>query len=416
VYRNGRFFDQSGKGYGVTAPSRARRSFLLGNLVKVYMRNFRLIFCLLVFGMLCSGQLLGAESQAGDRHTTTDWDLKPSLKYDTLCLMNALSGDPYYLHYYQAEFDHFNPLFTPAERASFQQLKAIIKDGEGSIISAKLALYFSVTQDETLEQMIQTTQDSAHMRSALMETTYWSPEGWAAYEKARPHLEDSLKALQRVGFPQYWETNARPRIEKRIAELNQTMPGYNVIPAIEDKLGKPLPSNRITIYLLAYSEPHGIKITGTRFITHVSYPFRIVLHNAVHEMMHPPYDKNDPAVASAIEQLGRDALIRDKVENHNKSFGYNFVPGYVEEDSVQALEEIVCEQFGVERNSQEYWKAQDDGIHVLAVAIYVDYKRALHDSKTAIPYSQWLVKAVRNGDLQGTKLAETNQKFFAASR
>jgi len=106
-------------------------------------------------------------------------------------------------------------------------------------------------------------------------------------------------------------------------------------------------------------------------------------------------------------------MVRNKVENHNKSFGYNSVSGYVEEDSVQALEEIVCEQFGIERNSQEYWKAQDDGMHVLAVAIYVRYKQALHDSKTAIPYPQWFAKAAHDGDLQGQKLAETTKAFFA---
>jgi hypothetical protein len=44
---------------------------------------------------------------------TTDWQLKPSLKYDALCLLNALSGDPYYLKYYQAEYDHFQGLFSP---------------------------------------------------------------------------------------------------------------------------------------------------------------------------------------------------------------------------------------------------------------------------------------------------------------
>jgi uncharacterized protein YcaQ len=132
--------------------------------------------------------------------------------------MNALSGDPYYLHYYQAEFDHFNPLFTPAEQESFQHLKTIIKNGDGDIISAKLSLYFSATQDETLEQMIQTTRDSSRMRAALMETPYWSANGWAVYEKARPHLESALKALQRVGFAQYWDSNARRQIEKRIVE------------------------------------------------------------------------------------------------------------------------------------------------------------------------------------------------------
>jgi hypothetical protein len=379
------------------------------------MRTSRWISSLAVFLFLCNGYAFSQSSQPSDRHSTTDWALKPSLKYDSLCLINALTGDPYYLRYHQAEYDHFNPLFTPDERENLRQLKAIIKDEAGGIISATLSLYFSAVNDESIEQMIQTTRDSSLMRDALMKTTYWSASGWATYENARPHLEIVLKALQRVGFPQYWEANAKPRIEKRIVELSDALAQYNVVPAIEDKLGHPLSSNRITVYLLTYSEPHGIKITGTQFITHVSYPFRIVLHNAVHEMMHPPYDKNYPAISAAIEQLGQDPSIRDKVENHNKAFGYNSAPGYVEEDSVQALEQIVCDELGVTRNSRQYWKAQDDGIHILAVAIYVQYKQALQEIKAPIPFPQWFVKAVREGDLQGSKLAETTKQFFAAS-
>ena len=71
---------------------------------------------------------------------STNWQLEPSLKYDTLCLLNVLSGDPYYLHYYQAEYDRFHPLLTLEEQAAFVQLKHKIKDEGHEIVSAKLAL------------------------------------------------------------------------------------------------------------------------------------------------------------------------------------------------------------------------------------------------------------------------------------
>ena len=92
----------------------------------------------------------------------------------------------------------------------------------------------------------------------------------------------------------YWAANARSKIEKRIRELAPELPKYDVIPVIESYLGFSLHSHTITVYLLAYSEPHGIRITGLRFLTHVSYPFGIVLHNAIHEPMHPPYHSDDP--------------------------------------------------------------------------------------------------------------------------
>lgn len=366
-------------------------------------------FFLLIVAAGARAQTPGTAQTA--MHTTTDWQIKPSLKYDVLCLLNALSGDPYYLHYYQAEYDHFHPLFTPDEQMAFEQLKRIIKDEGGGIISANLALYFSTVDDETLPEMIATAHDSSTMQAALKKTTYWSESAWKKYEDARPAIEAALQALNRVGFSKYWTQSARPAIEKRIAEISSDLPKYNIIPAIEKYLGFPLPSSTVTVYLLAYSEPHGIRITGLRFLTHRTYPFNIVLHNAIHESMHPPYNTRDPEIIQAIDLLGSDPLVADKVSHHNRSFGYNSTAGYIEEDSVQALEEIISEEFGVGRDPRKFWKQQDDGMHVLAAATYAQYKKALMQAPE--PYSRWFVRVVKNGDLRGEKLKNTVDEFFA---
>ena len=362
------------------------------------------------------GTLIGITSfsflQAQSR-TVTDWELKPSLKYDTLCVLNTLSGDPYYLKYYQAEYDHFHPLFKPEEQTAFVQLKKIIKDDGHEIISAKLALYFSVVNDETLPQMIATAHDSSQMKAALRQTSYWDEDSWGNYEAARPSLEVALRALDRIGFPAYWNEKARPVAEKRIAELAPELPKYDILPVIESYLGFSLPSHTITVYLLNYSEPHGIRITGLRFLTHVSYPFKIVLHNAIHESMHPPYHADEAKVARAIELLGQDPTVADKVQHHNPSFGYNTAAGYIEEDSVQALEEIVSEEFGVGHNACKYWREQDDGMHVLAVALYEGYGQAVATHPR--PYSQWFTQAVEKGQLRGSALKATIQTFFSSS-
>ncbi len=340
------------------------------------------------------------QAETGSLHTSTDWELKPSLKYDTLCLLNALGGDPYYLHYYQAEYDHFHPLFTAAEQAAFVQLKHVIKDEGQGIISAKLTLYYSVVDDETLPEMIRTANDSATIEAGLRKTSYWDEDGWKNYEKARPSLEVALKAMDRVGFPAYWAANAKPKIEKRIAEISSELPKYNIVPVIESYLGFPLPSNTITVYLLAYSEPHGIRITGLRFLTHVSYPFTIVLHNAIHEPMHPPYHADDPKVRAAIALLGKDTLVMDKVQHHDPSFGYNTTEGYIEEDSVQALEEIISEKFGLARNTCEYWREQDGGMHVLAAAIYTDYRESGWPALLAMVYAGGAGRGVARGEVE----------------
>lgn len=369
------------------------------------MRCFAWLFFFLVFAPAFSR----AQSYKAD--TSTEWELKSSMKYDVLCLLNVLSGDPYYLRYYQTEYDHFHPLFTPEENAAFVKLKQVIKDEAGGIVSARLALYYSVVSDETLPEMIRTAHDSSAIEAALKKTSYWDQDQWDNYDRARPALESALRALDRVGFPAYWRQYAEPGIERRIAELSPDLSKYDIVPVIERYLGFSLPSRTITVYLLAYSEPHGIRITGLRFLTHESYPFRIVLHNAIHEPMHPPYDASDPKVAKAIDLLSKDSLIIDKVAHHDPSFGYNTPAGYIDEDSVQALEQIVAEQFGAGRDPREYWKEQDAGIHVLAAAIYVGYKAAVQ--RSSITYTDWFVHAVQDGGLQGDKLKATIQTFFA---
>ncbi len=373
----------------------------------------RFVRLVLWLALLCT-TLPPLSAQAVKFHANTDWQLKPSLKYDALCLLNVLSGDPYYLHYYQAEYDRFHSLFTPGEQAAFVRLKQVLKDDGGGIVSATLTLYYSAVGDETLADMIRTAHDSSAMETALRKTPYWSEDDWKSYKKAQPALEVALRALDRVGFMAYWMQTAKPKVEKRMAELAPELPRYNIVPAIEKLLGFALPSQTITVYLLNYSEPHGIRITGLRFLTHVSYPFRIVLHNAIHETMHPPYDMSDLAVRKAIGLLGSDPLIADKVQHHDRSFGYNTASGYIEEDSVQALEEIVSEQFGIGRNACEYWRQQDGGMHVLAAAIYVDYKEAL--AQHTETYSRWFAKAVTDGQLRGSRLQDTVKNFFSSAQ
>src|SRR5262249_12863882 len=149
---------------------------------------------------------------------------------------------------------------------------------------------------------------------------YYDEDTWKVYEASRSDLEAALRALKRTHFEADWEREVRPKIEQSRAAIAAKLPQYDVIPAVERVLGSPRPTNKITVYLLYYSQPHGIKITGTRFLTHYSYPFRIVLRNAIHEMMHPPYDlAHDPELRLALESLKSDSFLMNKVEHHDTS-------------------------------------------------------------------------------------------------
>ena len=346
-------------------------------------------------------------------HTTTDWDLRPSFMFDTLCALNFLSGDEYYLKFYQSDYERLNPKLRPKERAAFVSLKRRIKDQNQGIISAQLALYFSATNAESLDDMIRVVKDSSIMRRNLKATPYYSDDGWKIYDESLPDLAAAFKALKRIHFDKDWEQQVKPRIEKARATFTPDLPRYNIVPKIEAVLGSPNPSNKITVYLLNYSEPHGIKITSTRFLTHYSYPFRIVLRNAIHEMMHPPYDlAHDADLRASLESLRADAFLMNKVEHHDASYGYNTLAGLEEEDCVQALEQIVAESFGMGGDPKSYWKEQDDGIHVLAVTLYSLMKQQ-HFADSHEPFPVFLNRMIHSGALSNGHIEAFNRAFFA---
>jgi hypothetical protein len=373
----------------------------------------RLLPLIIAFELLLSPGLYAQTAQSP--HTTTAWDVRPSLKYDAICVLNVLSGDPYYLDYYKADYDRLSPQLRPEEKAAFAGLKRRIKDVHGGIISAQLALYFSVMQAETLDEMIRAIDDSDTMKRSLQATSYYDDDSWKVFEDSRADLKAAFRALERIHFEADWEKEARPRIEQARSAIASDLPKYNVIPAVERVLGSARPTNQITVYLLYYSMPHGIKITGTRFLTHYSYPFRIVLRNAVHEMMHPPYDlKDDAELRSRLEGLRADSYLMDKVEHHDRNFGYNTLEGLLEEDSVQALEQIIAEKFGMGGNPRKYWQEQDDGIHVFAVALY-SLMRDEHFGDGSETFAAFLKRMFHEGRLGKGRIEQMNRGFFSGA-
>lgn len=344
-------------------------------------------------------------------HTTTEWLATPSLKYDALCALNVLSGDPYYLKFYSEDYNRLAPRLTAAEKSEFVELKRVIKDRNKGIISADLALILSVEPGDSLDDLLVALDKPNEIRQRLQATPYYTPANFAEFLQVRPHVIGAVRALKRIGFEADWERNIRPRIAARAVQIQSELTRYNIVPRQEQVLGHRLADNRITVYLLYYSQPHGIKITGTRYLTHFEYPFEIVLHNAVHEMLHPPYSLDEPATRQAVEMLRNDAFLMDKVKHHDPSFGYNEFEGFVEEDCVQALEQSITQSLGLKDDEQAYWRRQDDSMHVLAIALYELMLHGRMEPRENFPH--FLQRMVRNGELTNPRLIQLNREFWA---
>ncbi len=162
------------------------------------------------------------------KQSTTDWRIEPSFKYDTLCFLNTLTADPYYLDFYRSEYEKFEPMLNSSVRNALLDLKKKVKDDNKTIISAFLCLYFSAVNDENLDDLLDTVHDGSLMKSNLKKTPYYNEEGWRLYESIRKDLKTIFLFLKDVDFAQYWKDNVLPKIKKKILEIGQGLPGYNI--------------------------------------------------------------------------------------------------------------------------------------------------------------------------------------------
>ena len=375
---------------------------------------FRTCILTLLLALATGGQSTGepAKQQPAKLHQTTEWNIRPSQAFDVLCLLNTLTADSFYLGYYESEYRKFAPKLTPETKTALANLKRKIKDEKGQIISASLCLYFSATDDSTLDDLIATLAEPSQMRNNLKKTPYYDDEGWALFDSVRADLGVVFHFLKDIHFEDYWRDSILPIESAKIDSIRNVLPKYNVIPEVEALLGFPLSSDQITVYMLYYSQPHGIKITGTRFLTDVAWPFQIVVRNAAHEMMHPPFvSATDSRLVAALNELKSDDFLMDRVLHHNPAFGYNSFDGFMEEDCVQALEQLVNEKLKIDREAHLRWKESDDGMHVFAVALYEVMKKEHFNDKHET-FQDFVIRCIRSGELSPGKIKPLYEALY----
>jgi hypothetical protein len=342
----------------------------------------------------------------------TRWQLEASFKFDLLCLLNILTNDPFYTERYPGEYERFAPRMTPDVMEALTSIRRTIKEQKGGIVSALLTLLFSVTDDQALDDLIARLDNDEPMRQGYAASPYYSESSWAQYQSLRGELSCVFHWLKAIGFESEWHEAIRPKVEQRIAELIPEVARYDIIEAIERRLGRRLESDHVMVYLPYYVKPHGIKITGMRFLTAIDYPLRVVVHNAIHELLHPPYNlADDDELRVLIDRWREDPFVMHHVENHDPNFGYNSFEGYIEENMVQALDQLICEEFEVGHRSAdacERWQKADDGMHQLAAAIYFTLKRA----DPLKPNRDVLIDAIERGPLAPGRVRETVEAFY----
>lgn len=329
--------------------------------------------------------------------TRTRWTVRGSEGFDALCFLGPLSGKDFYARYYRQELAAFLPRFNPAARRALAALQSFA-DGKGQLLGPGLCTIFSGGPDATLDDLI-AALDAAETRlqPSLHRSLYWDDADWAAFLAGRPQLRTVLTGLREAGFSALRRKSLALRLESRAPTLQRKVAGLDVIAEQERLLGRRLDPS-IEVILLWFSKPHGIRIQGQRFLTHVDYPDTIVLQNAAHEILHPPFSMDGPAAKAALGVLAADPLLTRVIAEHNHDFGYNQLDGLLNEDAVQALEQIVSERLGFAGLAARRWAEADDGMHILAAGLYGLLKADGYD-RTGGNLERWMMAAARSGKL-----------------
>lgn len=342
----------------------------------------------------------------------TRWKVRDSEGFDALCFLGPLSGKPFYADYYRAELAVILPRMSPA---AMQAMAAVqeLADAAKFLLGPGLCNVLSAGPDDSLDTIIASLHNAEGVIGPVVRTGEGAltDEEWAAFMGARPLVLTVLEGLREAGFAALRREMVAALLPARIPALEATLAGYDVIAEQERLLGRSFADASLEVILLHFSKPHGIKIRGQRFLTHHDYPDEVVLRNAAHEMLHPPFDMEGPTARRVLQTLDGDPLLTRVVAEHNPAFGYNSLEGLLNEDCVQALEQIVSERLGLARPPGEYWRRQDDGMHILAAALYGLLKADGYD-RSGGDFEAWIGQAAATGRLSPASLADAASRVM----
>jgi len=339
----------------------------------------------------------GALAQAT---SITRWKVTSSEGHDAIAFLGPLSGEPLYQDYHAEDAKAF-PLPDPV-RAEIAALWKEAGTAGFGLLGPVLSSKISGTDVSTLDAVIAALADpEARIRPSLQKSPYWDEAEWRWLAANAPRLVAVFTAMRSAGFAAF--RNARSEeLASRIPQLQRDLAPFDVI-RLQQKLTGRSFAPEIEVVLLRFCKPHGIKVQGQTFLQAADWNLAITVRNAAHEMLHPPIPMDGPVAKAALAALARDPLIPRIVREHDPKWGYTSLDGYLDEDMVQALDQLISERLGVARNPADRWRDNDDGIHVLAAGLY-GMLRQDKWSDTGGSIEAWLDRATRTGRLSPTNL------------
>jgi len=326
----------------------------------------------------------------------TQWNISAAAGLDALLLIGAVSGDVMQARIYGEDIERVRNSVSKEGLAAMDQIDAVLRGQLGQLTGPSLVHLFSAGPVSTIDDVIESAADPiARLRPGNEQSPTWDEDDFVAAVSMMPTLHTALVALRDAGFSDWYDAELRQDIENAVEVNRAAVQAFDIIPEQEQLIGREL-TPEIEIFIANYSKPYGIRILGQRFIAYYGYDGETQLHIAAHEIFHPPFDRQDSDLIALLKPLENDALMKSIVDTHDPRFGYNSFMSIVDEDSTQALDQIVSERLGFDKDPGRRWRHSDGGMHVFAAAIYHAMKEDGFAS-TGGEYSAWFKSALERG-------------------
>lgn len=341
---------------------------------------------------------LPAFAQTAKPPMRTRWNVIGSEGYDAIAFLGALSGRDLYRARYAAEADAFGPRLPAEVRADIPRLADESDKSTFGLLWPVLANILSGTGVTTLDSVLALLSDlDGRVRPAFLRNASREDADFDWLKANAPRLIRVFTALRDAGFAAFRREKLGAGFDARIAEVSRALAGYDVVRWQEKLTGRTF-DPVINVVLLAFSKPHGAKMQDQTFLQAADYDTATTVRIAAHEMLHPPFPMDGPAARAALAVLAKDPLIPRIVREHDPKWGYTTLDGMLNEDMCEALDQLISEALGVARNPADRWRQADDGIHVLAAALY-GLLRQDKWVETGGNIEQWIARAAASGRL-----------------
>jgi hypothetical protein len=341
-------------------------------------------------------RLARAQSRPPSR---THWKVRTSVGFDAIAFLGPLSGGSLYTEYYGTEAAEFAPRLPADVRADIPKLWTEANTDGFGLLGPKIDVFFSTGgNDASIDTLLAALKDpDSRILPVLHTSQYWDEKGWSWFKAAIPRLQRIFDGMRTAGFAEFRAKRAGMALPARVAEVQRALNGFDVI-RWQEKFTARHFNPQIEVVLLLFSKPHGIKVQGQTFLQASDYDTATTVRIAAHEMLHPPVPMDGATAKAALAVLGSDPLIMKIVREHDPKWGYTTLEGMLNEDLVQALDQMISEALGVAHNPADRWRASDDGMHVMAAGFY-GLLREDHWQVTGGNIETWLRSVTASGRL-----------------